>query len=112
VAENPPRTPAEVRNAARLAREERSPIDRLDETRAEDYAQDVRLKGRYAMWLLGAMMVQLGIADAGFLLYAWLGVAWNVTPRLIEFWLSATVVEIVGIVLVVTRYLFPRRGRW
>jgi hypothetical protein len=110
VAERPPRTPAEVKNAARAVREERSPIDRLDETRAEDYAQDVRLKGKYAGWFLWVMLAQLGIADLGFFLYAWMGVAWNVTPRVIEFWLSATVIEIVGIVLVVTRYLFPRRA--
>jgi hypothetical protein len=27
----------------------------------------------------------------------------------IEVWLAATLVELVGVVLVVTRYLFPRR---
>lgn len=74
-----------------------------------DREQDIGLKGRYAsfiLWLLGG---QLFIADAIFFVYAQVGAHWQLPPVVIDIWLGATLVEVVGIVLVVTRYLFPRR---
>ena len=70
---------------------------------------DVDLKKSYAHRLFWLMVVQLGIADAVFVAYAWIGREWDVPTSSIDVWLSATFVEVVGIVFVVTRYLFPRR---
>lgn len=75
--------------------------------------QDVRLgldlKRLYAvriLWILGG---QLAIADAVFVIYAWSGKNWDLSTAVIDTWLGATVVQIVGVALVVTRHLFPRR---
>ncbi len=81
----------------------------LDRVRRQDAAQDVRLKRLYAYFLPGVMVAQLAVADLGFFLYAWLGVGWRIETSIMHVWLGATVVEVIAIVLVVTRYLFPRR---
>ena len=89
-------------------------IDRLDpERRAalEDLRQDIGLKKTYAQGLFKLLAAQLAIADAVFVAYAWAGKHWNLPPDVIQVWLAATLVEVVGVVTVVTRYLFPRRDR-
>lgn len=56
--------------------------------------------------LLGAQFV---VADAVFVIFAWAGRKWDLPPGVIEVWLAATVVQVVGVVAVVTRHLFPNR---
>jgi glutathione S-transferase len=71
--------------------------------------QEHGLRQRYAdriHWLLGAQFV---IADAVFVAFAWAGQGWDLPPGVIEVWLAATVVQVVGVVAVVTRHLFPNR---
>jgi hypothetical protein len=51
----------------------------------------------------------MAIADTLMFLYAGLGRHWNVPDGVINGWLAATVIQLVGVVLVVTRYLFPDR---
>ena len=75
----------------------------------KDHWQDIRLKRIYALALLIALGVQISIADGVFVAYAWAGADWKLTPGVINVWLGATVVQVIGVVLVVTRYLFPRR---
>jgi hypothetical protein len=77
-----------------------------------DHWQDIQLKKTYAKWLLRLVAAQLVIADAVFVAYAWAGKDWNVEPAVIQFWLGATLVELIGVALVITRYLFPRRDRY
>lgn len=60
--------------------------------------------GERLLWLLGAQFL---IADAVFVAFAWIGQKWVVPSGVIEVWLAATVVQIVGVVAVVTRHLFP-----
>jgi hypothetical protein len=74
-----------------------------------DRQQDIDLKGRYAKWLLFLLAAQLLIADGVFFVYAQVGAHWKLSASVIDVWLGSTLVEVVGIVLVVTRYLFPRR---
>lgn len=81
----------------------------IDRLRQRNLQQDIDLKKKYANWLLGTMIGQLVIADTVFVVYAWHGVDWELSATVINAWLIATLVEIIGIVLVVTRYLFPRR---
>lgn len=72
--------------------------------------QEHRLRQKYAdgiIWLLG---VQLLAADAVFVAFAWAGRGWDLPPGVIEVWLAATVVQVVGVVAIVTRHLFPGRG--
>jgi hypothetical protein len=67
------------------------------------------LRERYATWILKILGAQLVVTDLVFLAFAWFGEGWDLSPGVIEVWLAATVVQIVGIVLVVTRHLFPDR---
>ncbi len=103
--------------ASQLAREARSggpdtkPKSDLGPATVRDYEQDVELKKTYARTLLCIMVGQLVIADIGFFLYATFGVNWKVDTSVIQAWLAATVFEVIGIALVVTRYLFPRRDQ-
>jgi hypothetical protein len=76
-----------------------------------DHWQDIKLKKSYAKWLLILVAAQLALADTVFIAYAWAGRSWQLDGGVIEVWLVATLVELIGIVLVVTQYLFPRRDR-
>lgn len=71
--------------------------------------QDLELKKRYGNRLLRLVTVQLAIADVVFVLYFIIGVHWKLPEGVIYVWLVTTLVELVGVATVVTRYLFPRR---
>jgi hypothetical protein len=85
--------------------------DGLRFLREKEQEQDRELKLSYATWLRRSLAGQLVIADAVFVVYAWAGKHWNLEPIVINVWLGATVVQVVGVVLVVTRHLFPQRDR-
>jgi hypothetical protein len=67
------------------------------------------LKRTYAMWILALLGVQLLLANAIFVAFAWAGEDWHLSTAVVQAWLAATAVQIVGVVLVVTRHLFPNR---
>jgi glutathione S-transferase len=71
--------------------------------------QEHRLRQSYADWLLRLLGAQFLIADVVFVAFAWAGRRWDLPPGVIEVWLAATVVQILGVVAVVTRHLFPGR---
>jgi hypothetical protein len=100
----------EIVHGLRTGERPRTEVE-FDRVRREDAEQDVRLKRFYAYFLPSVMIGQLAVADAGFILYAWLGAKWDVAPSIMHVWLGSTVVEVIAIVLVVTRYLFPRRDQ-
>jgi hypothetical protein len=70
-----------------------------------------RLKLRLRKWLAiiagCAALAQVATADIVFILYASHGRHWNVPTAAIQAWLAATVVQVIGVVLVITRSLFP-----
>lgn len=76
-----------------------------------DHWQDIQLKKSYATALLWLVGVQLFIADAVFVAYAWVGERWDLEPGVIQLWLGATIVELIGVALVITQYLFPKRDQ-
>jgi hypothetical protein len=71
--------------------------------------QDLELKKRYGNRLLRLVTIQLAVADIVFILYFIVGVHWDLPEGVIYVWLVTTLVELVGVATVVTRYLFPRR---
>lgn len=81
----------------------------MDDIEVRDKQQDVELKGSYGWGLLALMFMQVLMANVVFLLYAALGQKWDVPPSVVQAWLAATVVEVIGIATVVVRYLFPSR---
>lgn len=76
----------------------------------QDQEQDLKLKKRIANSALVLMAVQVVAADAAFY---WYGFAndWDIPEGAIQAWLLAAVVQVVAVVLVVTRSLFPPKGR-
>lgn len=76
-----------------------------------DHFQDIQLKKKYANWLLWLITIQLVVADTVFVVYAWEGEHWRLDPAVIQVWLVTTLLELIGVALVITRYLFPRRDR-
>lgn len=74
-----------------------------------DTRQNIELKKTYAKWMLIGMGAQLLVANVIFVAYAWVGVGWEVRPSVMHSWLGATVIQLVGVVYVITRYLFPNR---
>lgn len=73
--------------------------------------QEHGLRQSYADWIIRVLGVQLLIADVVFIVFAWAGMSWDVSSGVIEVWLAATVVQVVGVVAIVTRHLFPNRDR-
>jgi hypothetical protein len=104
------RSAPEVTDADRLevlnALPASTPVGKLDPAQ-QLHGQTLKLRGVYAWTFLGALAAQMVAADVAFFLYAAWGVHWAVPPEVMTAWLSATVVEIVGVVYAVTRSLFP-----
>lgn len=68
--------------------------------------QHLRLRGFYAVYLSVLLAVQLAVADGIFIAYAAWGVHWKLAEPLVGVWLGAAVVQVIGVVLVVAKYLF------
>jgi len=85
------------------------PVHSSEELKLLDEEQNIGLKKLYARVMLAGLAGQVLIADGVFITYAWIGRDWDLPPSAIQSWLAATVVEVVSIVLVITRYLFPDR---
>ncbi|HWM62927.1 MAG TPA: hypothetical protein VNP96_02955 [Solirubrobacterales bacterium] len=71
--------------------------------------QEYELRRKYARGILVLLAVQFVVANSVFIAFAWAGKHWDLSTAVIDVWLAATVVQVVGIVLVVTRHLFPDR---
>jgi hypothetical protein len=94
------------------ARPTRVPFsDRKNEHKLQRRVEEHALRKTVAKWSYIALAAQIGIADAVFIAYAWNGRHWNLPVAAISVWLSATVVQVIAVLLVITRYLFPDRGR-
>ncbi|MCW2978677.1 MAG: hypothetical protein JWO14_404 [Solirubrobacterales bacterium] len=71
--------------------------------------QEHGLRQSYADWIIRVLGAQLFVADVVFVALAWAGWNWELSSGVIEVWLAATVVQVVGVVAIVTRHLFPNR---
>lgn len=76
----------------------------------QDQAQDLKLKKVIAYSALALMAVQIVAADAAFYCYGFFN-DWDIPEGAIQAWLLAAVVQVVAVVLVVTRSLFPPKGK-
>ncbi len=76
----------------------------------KEYArQEIELRETYAKGLLAILAAELIAVTVIFWFYAEKGKNWDIPDGVIQIWLGATVVQVVGVVTVVTRYLFPNR---
>jgi len=60
----------------------------------------------YAYGLLGLAAVQLAVADAAFLIYGFYN-DWRIPVAAVDAWLGATIVQVIGALMVIARALFP-----
>lgn len=75
---------------------------------ADDAAQNVKLKKMFARGLLGLLFLQLTAANVAFYFFG-SSANWRISDAVMLGWISSTVVEIIGIVLIVVKNLFPNR---
>ena len=74
---------------------------------ANEKAKNLLAYGKvYAYGALLAMIAQILIADAAFYFYGH-AYHWKVPVGAMQVWLGATVVQVIGVVLVIARSLFP-----
>jgi hypothetical protein len=77
----------------------------------KDRNQTIGLRKMLAWFAIAAVSVQLIVANLIFGWYLWAN-GWKDLPSEIMIaWMSATVVEVIGIVVIIARNLFPARGR-
>ncbi len=100
-----PEMPAEYRYL-----DEKLKLQEIDLKR-EHAKQDIELRKTYATWLLVILAAELVVVNVMFWVYAEQGKGWKIPDGVIQVWLGATVVQVVGVVTVVTKYLFPNRDR-
>jgi hypothetical protein len=81
------------------------------ELKREYAKQEIDLRATYAKGLLLILAVMLVVVNVIFWKYAASGRHWNIPNAVVQIWLGATVIQVVGVVTVVTRYLFPNRDR-
>lgn len=81
--------------------------DNAERIRVASDRQDVGLRKLLALWSVIAASSMLGINSIAFGFYLWS--QWGEVPEAaIIAWLSASLVEVLGIVYVVAAYLFPK----
>lgn len=88
-------------------RKELSPEERKKKTEADDAEQLLHLKRVYGISILLLMAIQLIVVNGIFGVYAALGYDWRPPSGAVQVWLAATFVQIVSVVVVITRSLFP-----
>ena len=86
-----------------------TPVDALTQEQIHDLQQDRGLKKLYAKWFIGiligqlvAMNVVLVAAGLGYLAYK----EW-----ILDLYMGGTLLEVFGVVLVITKNLFPQKGK-
>jgi hypothetical protein len=72
-----------------------------------DRDQTLTLRHRIAWFAIWAVTAQLVLADVIFGWYLWVNGGHGIEPEVMIAWLSATVVEVIGIIVIVARNLFP-----
>lgn len=83
--------------------------ERLHKLRMDDHELDHTLKKRLGHFAIVVMVAQLVVADGIFVVYAYQA-GWDLDAPVMVAWLSAAVVQVVGVVLVIAKYLFPQSG--
>jgi hypothetical protein len=83
------------------------PPERKERLEGDDLEELIKLKRFYGRSVLALMTLQLVVVNAGFLVYSWKGYEWAPPEGVVQVWLTATFVQIVSVVVVITKSLFP-----
>ena len=82
-------------------------LDSLEKAKVDDARGDTKLKGRYANWSLGILCGQLFVMNTVFI-FVGLHIL-HFHDFVLNLYMGGTLAEVFGVVLVIARYLFPRR---
>lgn len=84
--------------------------DTADLTHAElerrDHTNEVDLRRSFGAGIKWLLVGQVVVTNIVFISYAWFGRDWDVAEEVMIAWLSATVVQVVGLAKIVTESLF------
>lgn len=80
--------------------------DRLGDVQHDDAKQTVKLKKILAYSAFGTVALQLAFANAAFFFYGFYS-RWKIEPEVMMSWMATTVIETLGVVLIIARNLFP-----
>jgi len=97
---------ADLAETAKLAKEGERHAREMDlqEIARLQQQNELRLRFfRFASWLAVGVLL-FGCALVGY--YAW-SVHGKINTRVLQFWISSTIVEVLGIIFIIARYLFP-----
>jgi len=83
------------------------PPERKERLEGDELEQLIQLKRFYGRWILVMMAVQLIVVNVGFGVYTAVGYGWAPPDGVVQIWLTATFVQIVSVVIVITKSLFP-----
>ena len=75
----------------------------LDEFQAR--RAEIKLRSRFGYVLLGLLVGQVAIADVVFVVFGSVN-GWRIDGTTMQVWLGAAVVQVIGLVFVVVKYLF------
>jgi hypothetical protein len=87
-----------------------APRDKLEADRRKASSERLKLSVKLAKLIgygaLVAVVIQVVLADAAFYIYGFLN-HWKIPAASISAWLAAIVVQVVGVVMVVAKDIFP-----
>ncbi|PPF47050.1 hypothetical protein C5B85_01885 [Pseudoclavibacter sp. AY1F1] len=83
---------------------------RVEKRKLKQRAQDMKLRKNLAYWAIGFVCAQLVFANLFFAIYLGHN-AVRPNPAIMIAWLSGTVVEVIGILWVIARSLFPFKDK-
>ncbi len=90
-----------------------APKDELEEDRRKAAGERLRIGIRLAKLIgygaLIAVVIQVALADVAFFLYGFSN-AWKIPAAAISAWLAAIVIQVIGVVMVVAKDIFPGGG--
>lgn len=98
---------ARIGEAAKPKEVKELPPERKARLEGDDLEELIKLKRFYGRIVLILMALQLIVVNAGFLFYSWKGWGWKPPDGVVQVWLTATFVQIVSVVVVITKSLFP-----
>ncbi len=99
----------EPTSAGEVARTDEELDRRTKEIEFTKGSDVVGFRRLFARTILVVMFLQIAAANTAFYLYGF-AYDWQIPVAAINGWLAATVVQVVSVVLVITRYLFPPGG--
>lgn len=91
-------------------RRQPSPEDREAALVEKDWDQDIAHKKTLVRWTLWITAAQLLVTNLGIYWYLW-HVREEADQTVLVSWMSMTVLEVLGIVALISTYLFPSGGR-